>query len=156
MWDMAVCLHNTEPSGFSTFCVAVVTHVTAHDVSVTRRWNFKITQHLSYKLSSFAKTSVSYSQRDVCEQIEGSYAIIFLGFVRRNMTFRQEVTRLSCESKADSDLRLWFSVNCVVASELTRLRNPSFKSFQVISEALRNHFEPKGSDCSVISFSQVC
>ena len=123
MWDMAVCLHNTEPCGFSTFCVAVVTHVTAHDVSVTRRWNSKITQHLSYKLSSFAKTSVSYSQRDVCEQIEGSYAIIFLGFVRRNMTFRQEVTRLSCESKADSDLRLWFSVNCVVASELTRLRN---------------------------------
>ena len=35
MWDMAVCLHNTEPCGFSSlFCVAVVTLVTAHDVSV--------------------------------------------------------------------------------------------------------------------------
>ena len=59
MWDMAVCLHNAEPYGFSTlFCVAVVMHVTAHDVSVTRRRNSKIVRHLSYKLSSFTKTSV--------------------------------------------------------------------------------------------------
>ena len=38
------------------------------------------------------------------------------------MTFRQEVTRLSCDNKADSELRLVFSVNDVVASGLTRLR----------------------------------
>ena len=58
MWDIAVSLHNAEPCGFSTFfCVAVVTHVTARDVSVKRRWNSYIMQHL-YKLSSFAKTSI--------------------------------------------------------------------------------------------------
>ena len=60
MWDMAVCLHNAEPCGFSTlFCVAVVTHVTARDVSMTKQ-NSKIMQHLLYKSSSFAKTSVPF------------------------------------------------------------------------------------------------
>ena len=39
------------------------------------------------------------------------------------MTLRQEVTRLSCDGKADSKLRLVFSVNRGVASGLTRLRN---------------------------------
>ena len=59
MWDMAVCLHNAEPCSFSTlFCIAVVTHVTARDVSVTQRQNSKIMRHFGYKLSSFAKTSV--------------------------------------------------------------------------------------------------
>ena len=36
----------------------MVTHVTAHDVSVTRRRNCKIMWHLGYKSSSFAKTSI--------------------------------------------------------------------------------------------------
>ena len=59
MWDMAACLHNAEPCGFSTlFYVAVVTHVTAHDVSVTRGRNSKIMWHLLYKSSSFSKTGV--------------------------------------------------------------------------------------------------
>ena len=59
MWDMAVCLHNTEPCSFSTlFCIAMVTQVTASDVSVIRRRNSKIMRQLSYKLSSFAKASV--------------------------------------------------------------------------------------------------
>ena len=50
---------SAEPCGFSTlFCIAMVTHVTARDVSMTRRRNFKIMPHLSYKSSSFAETSV--------------------------------------------------------------------------------------------------
>ena len=43
------------------------------------------------------KDKRSYSQRDVFERIEGGYAIIFQGFIRRIMTFRQEVTRMSCD-----------------------------------------------------------
>ena len=39
------------------------------------------------------------------------------------MTLRQEVMRLSCDSKADSKLQLVFSVNHVVASGLARLKN---------------------------------
>ena len=59
MWDMAVCLHNAEPCGFSTlFCVAVVMHVNARDMSVTWGRNSKIMRHLSYKSTSFAKKSV--------------------------------------------------------------------------------------------------
>ena len=41
------------------------------------------------------KVKRSYSQRDVCERIEESYAIIFQG--RRVITFCQEVTRMSCD-----------------------------------------------------------
>ena len=49
----------TELCGLSTLlCIAMVMHVTAHDVSVTRWWNSKIMPHLSHKSSSFAKTSV--------------------------------------------------------------------------------------------------
>ena len=60
VWDMAVCLHNAQPCGFSTlFCVAMIMHVTACDVSMTQRRNSKIMWHLSYKLASFAKTNVS-------------------------------------------------------------------------------------------------
>ena len=59
MWAMAACLHNAESCGFSTlFCVAVVMHVTACDVSMTRQQNSKIMLQLLYKLSSFAKTSI--------------------------------------------------------------------------------------------------
>ena len=60
------------------------------------------------------------------------------------------------------DVQVPILLSCIRAptysllSDLFALSAPSFKSFQVISEALRNHFEPKGSDCSVISFSQVC
>ena len=39
------------------------------------------------------------------------------------MTFHQEVTRLSCDGKADSKLQLVSSVNRGVASGITRLRN---------------------------------
>ena len=43
--------------------------------------------------------------------------------LERIMVFCQEVMRLSCDGKADSKLRLAFSVNRAVASGLTRLRN---------------------------------
>ena len=45
------------------------------------------------------------------------------------MMFRQEVTRLSCDSKADSELRLVFSVNRLVDNGLTRLR-PETDTFE--------------------------
>ena len=79
MWDMAVCLHNTEPCSLSTlFCIAMVMQVTACDVSVTRRRNSKIMWHLSYSVI-IRKGKRSYSQQDVCKRIEGSNAIIFQG-----------------------------------------------------------------------------
>ena len=122
MWDMAVCLHNAEPCGFSIlFFVAVVMLVTACDVSVTGRRNSEIMRHMSYKLSSFAKTSVPIHSKTSVSRLKE----VTLSFSRVSfdvLTFRQEVTRLSCDDKADSKMRLVFSVNDVVASGLTRLR----------------------------------
>ena len=101
----------------------MATHATARDVLVTLRQNFKIMQHLSYKFTSFAKKSGPiHSETSDC-----GLKMFTLSFSRasleRIMVFCQEVTRLSCDGKADSKLRLVFSVNRAVASGLTRLRN---------------------------------
>ena len=110
--------------GFITFrTVSMATHATARDVLVTLQRNFKIMQHLSYKSTSFAKKSDPIHS----ETSDRGLKVLALSFSRasleRIMVFCQEVTRLSCDGKADSKLRLVFSVNHVVASGLTRLRN---------------------------------
>ena len=100
---MAVCLYNAEPCGFSTlFCVAVVTHVTAHDVSMTRRQNSKIMRHLSYIYTSFGKKSISILSETSDRGLKAVMLPFSMASSERFMTFCQEVTRLSHDSKADS------------------------------------------------------
>ena len=70
-------------------------YVTLHDVLLTWRRNFTIMQHLWYKTTSFMKTSVLLTAW--CMRIEGSYVVIFQWYIRRIMTFHQEVTRMSCD-----------------------------------------------------------
>ena len=100
----------------------MATHATACDVLVTLQRNFKIMQHLSHKSTSFAKKSSPIHS----ETSDRGLKVLALSFSRasleRIMVFCQEVTRLSCDGKADSKLRLVFSVNRVVASGLTRRR----------------------------------
>ena len=79
-------------------------------------------RHLSYKSMSFTKKSAPIHSKTSDRKLK----VVPLSFSRasfeRIMKFRQEVMRLSCDGKADSKLRLVFSVNRVVASELTSLR----------------------------------
>ena len=88
MWDMAVCLHNAEPCSFSTlFCEAMVTHVTARDVSMTRQRNSKIMWHLLYKSSSFARTNFNIHSETSASGLN-HFSNYFPGF---------RVTRMSCD-----------------------------------------------------------
>ena len=58
---------------------------------------FYANEALVVQIVIICKDKRSYPQRDVCERMEGGYAIIFQGFVQRIMTFRQEVMRMSSD-----------------------------------------------------------
>ena len=80
------------------FCVTVVTHVTVRDVLVTRRGNSTIMRHLSYKSTSFTRTSVSIHIETSEHGLKEVTAVIFRDSFKRIMTFLQDVTRLSCDN----------------------------------------------------------
>ena len=89
--------------GFCTFFnVAVVTHVTVRDLSVTRWQNSKIMRHLFYKSTSFARKSVPIHSKTSDCGLKAVTLPFSMASFERIMTFRQEVTRLSRDGKADS------------------------------------------------------
>ena len=76
----------------------MVTHVTVRDVLVTRRGNSTIMRHLSYKSTSFARTSIPIHSETSENGLKEVTAVIFRDSFERIMTFLQDVTRLSCDN----------------------------------------------------------
>ena len=70
-------MHVGHGSFSTSFSVAVATHVTARDSTT----DFQDNAALVVQIGIICKDKHSFSQRDVCEWIEGSYAITFYGFV---------------------------------------------------------------------------
>ena len=80
-------------------------------------------RHLSYKSLSLAKRNIPIHSKTSASGLKEVSLSFSRALFEHSITFHQEVTRLSFHGKADSELRLVFSVNCVVASGLTRLRH---------------------------------
>ena len=80
-------------------------------------------RHLSYKSVSFARKSVPIHSETSDRALKAVTLPFSTSSFERIMTFRQDVMRLSRDSKADSKLRLVFLVNLFVDSGLTRLRH---------------------------------
>ena len=78
-------------------------HVILHDVHVTKPQNLRIKCHLSYKSTSFAKTSVPIHTKKSANELKE----VTLPFSRLRsdifMTFRYEVTSMSCDFETEAD-----------------------------------------------------